>query len=219
MIKAVFIDYTGTIIQEGGPDVTELVKRCYANSDIESPEAMLSYWWGLVKAYEEKSYGDNFLTEDEIVDKILASCVQELHLKENLEELHRLCQRFWTYAPAFEDTGEFFKKCPVPIYIITNNGARYVEESMREKGLKPAGIICGDMARAYKPHRELFEKALELTGCRADQVVHIGDSEASDVKGALAAGIRPILLDRKGKVGKKSFPVVHSLAEVLTILG
>lgn len=46
MIKAVFIDYTGTIIQEGGSDVTELVKRCYANSDIESPEAMLSYWWG-----------------------------------------------------------------------------------------------------------------------------------------------------------------------------
>ena len=51
MIKAVFLDYTGTIIEEGGPDGMEMLKRCWKNSDIESMEAMLAYWWKLIKAY------------------------------------------------------------------------------------------------------------------------------------------------------------------------
>ena len=43
MIKAVFLDYTGTIIEEGGPDGMEMLKRCYRNSDMESMEACLLY--------------------------------------------------------------------------------------------------------------------------------------------------------------------------------
>ena len=44
------------------------------------------------------------------------------------------------------------------------------------------------MVRACKPHRELFDKALEVSGCNADEVLHIGDSYGSDVLGARAAG-------------------------------
>lgn len=218
MLKAVFIDYTGTIMKEAGKDVEEMTMRLYKNSDIESPQAMLDYWWGHLKKYESESFGDAFLTEDEIVDKLLADCVEELHLQENLEEAHELCRRFWMYAPAFEDAKPFFEKCPLPIYVITNNGVRYVGEGMGDKGLEPAGIVCGDMARAYKPHRELFEKALEISGCSADEVVHIGDSMASDVAGARAAGIRPVLLDRKGTQKADGVTAVRSLDEALALI-
>ncbi len=202
MLKAVFIDYTGTIMKEAGKDVEEMTMRLYKNSDIESPQAMLNYWWGKLKKYENESFGDAFLTEDEIVDKLLADCVEELNLQENLEEAHELCRRY----------------CPLPIYVITNNGVRYVGEGMRHKALEPAGIICGDMARAYKPHRELFEKALEISGCSAQEVIHIGDSMASDVAGARAAGIRPILLDRKGTQETDGVMVVRSLDEALAFI-
>ena len=218
MLKAVFIDYTGTIMKAAGTDVEEMTMRLYKNSDIESPQAMLDYWWSHLKKYESESFGDDFLTEDEIVDKLLADCAEELHLQENLEEAHELCRRFWMYAPAFEDAKPFFEKCPLPIYVITNNGVRYVGEGMRDKGLEPAGIICGDMARAYKPHRELFEKALEISGCSADEVVHIGDSMASDVAGARAAGILPILLDRKGTQKADGVTAVRSLDEALALI-
>ena len=184
MLKAVFIDYTGTMIEEGGPDAMQMLRRCYKNSDIDSMESMLAYWWKLIKYFEAASSGDSFLTQDEIVDRTLEVCEKEIHLKENFEEIHELCRRFWMYAPAFPDTAEFFEKCSLPIYIITNNGLPYVKESMRDKGLNPAGIICGEMVRAYKPHRELFELALQVSGCARDEVVHIGDSPESDVKGA-----------------------------------
>ncbi|WP_195270578.1 HAD family hydrolase [Eubacterium sp. 1001713B170207_170306_E7] len=218
MLKAVFIDYTGTIMKEAGKDVEEMTMRLYKNSDIESPQAMLNYWWGRLKQYESESFGDAFLTEDEIVDRLLADCVEELHLEENLEEAHELCRRFWMYAPAFEDARPFFENCPLPIYVITNNGVRYVGEGMRDKGLEAAGIVSGDMARAYKPHKELFEKALEISGCSHDEVVHIGDSMTSDVAGARAAGIRPVLLDRQGTQEAEGVTVVRSLDEALAFI-
>lgn len=218
MIKAVFLDYTGTIIEEGGPDGMEMLKRCWKNSDIESMEAMLAYWWKLIKAYEAVSYKESYITEDEIVDRALAECAEKIHLKENFAELHRLCQRFWMYAPAFPDTKEFFDKCSVPIFVISNNGLSYVEEGMRDKDLHPAGIICGDMVRAYKPHEEIFLKALEVSGLNAEEVIHIGDSVTSDVAGAVRAGITPVLLDRQGDKSCEGVTVIHSLTEVLPLI-
>ena len=218
MIKAVFLDYTGTIIEEGGPDGMEMLKRCWKNSDIESMEAMLAYWWKLIKAYEAVSYKESYITEDEIVDRALAECAEKIHLKENFAELHRLCQRFWMYAPAFPDTKEFFDKCSVPIFVISNNGLSYVEEGMRDKDLHPAGIICGDMVRAYKPHEEIFLKALEVSGLNAEEVIHIGDSVTSDVAGAVRAGITPVLLDRQGYKSCEGVTVIHSLTEALPLI-
>ena len=218
MIKAVFLDYTGTIIEEGGPDGMEMLKRCYRNSDMESMEAMLAYWWKLIKNFEAVSYKDSYITEDEIVDRALEECARKIHLKANFEELHRLCQRFWLYAPAFPDSAEFFEKCRVPIYVISNNGLSYVEEGMRDKDLHPAGIICGDMVRAYKPHREIFQKALEVSGLGPEEVIHIGDSVTSDVAGAAAAGITALLLDRKGDKTCEGVTVIHSLTEAIPLL-
>jgi len=49
-------------------------------------------------------------------------------------------------------------------------------------------------------------------------VIHIGDSIASDVKGALIAGITPILIDRNGTSGYTECRVVNKLTEVLELL-
>lgn len=218
MIKAVFLDYTGTVAEENSKYATELLSRCCKNSDMESMQAMLSFWWEQMEKLEAESYGENFLTEDEIVDELLDLCARQIHLKENFAQLHRLFQKHWMYAPAFQDVKPFFEACPVPIYMITNNDFPYIQEGMKDKGLHPAGFVCGELVRAYKPRRELFEKALSISNCRADEAVHIGDSFSSDVKGALSVGIRPILLDRKGKAQLQDVTVVTSLLEVLPIL-
>ena len=215
-MKAVFIDYSGTITQESGPDIEQVIFRCCKNSDIKDPLQLTAYWWQRLKEFETASYLETFITEDEIVDKLLEELAKEYHLRENLSELHKLFQNFWMYAPIFEDVKEFFEKCPLPIYIVTNNGIQYIQVCMDRSGLKPAGIICGDMAKAYKPHRELFDKALEISGCRPQEVIHIGDSLSSDVAGAKNAGILPVLLDRKGKASSDDGTIViRSLPELL----
>ena len=89
-----------------------------------------------------------------------------------------------------------------------------MEKSLTSKGVFPAGIICADMVRAYKPHKEIFEKALEISQNKAEDVIHIGDSYSSDVQGALAAGIKPILLQRKNAVEYAGIHCVGSLEEI-----
>lgn len=214
-MKAVFIDYSGTITQESGPDIEQVILRCCKNSDIKDPVQLTTYWWKRLKEFEAASYLDTFTTEDEIVDKLLEELEREHHLQENLPELHKLFQNFWMYAPIFEDVKAFFDKCPLPVYIVTNNGIQYVQVCMDSHGLHPAGIICGDMAKAYKPHRELFDKALEISGCLPEEVIHVGDSLSSDVEGAKRAEIRPVLLDRKGKAAPEGVSVIRSLTELL----
>lgn len=219
MTKAIFLDYTGTITQENCKAVQEVVMRIIKNSVLKTPQEALSYWWSNLKQMEETSYLDAYITEDEIVTILLKRCEIEIKLNVNLDELHKLFQDFWTYSPVYSDAKEFFEKCNLPIYILTNNGEEYVQECMRLNGLKPAGIICGDMAKAYKPHKELFEKALQVSGCQAGEVLHIGDSISSDVKGALNVGIMPILIDREDKKQYDSVKTIKELTEILELPG
>lgn len=218
MIKAIFIDYTGTTVQESGKEIQEVVTRICRSSDLHDPKKAVELWWKWLKEYEEKSCKESYLTEDEIVDCILERLTEEIHLKENLQELHGLFQQFWVHAPAFADVKDFFESCPLPIYIISNNGVEYLEKAMKDKGLTPAGLICADMVRAYKPHRELFEKALEVSGLRPEEVLHIGDSYSSDVIGARAAGITPVLIQRNGNQTYPDVTTIRELTEVGALL-
>ncbi len=53
---------------------------------------------------------------------------------------------------------------------------------------------------------------------RCRKVIHIGDSIASDVKGALTAGITPILIDRNGTSKCPECRAVNNLTEALELL-
>jgi putative hydrolase of the HAD superfamily len=67
-------------------------------------------------------------------------------------------------------------------------------------GLAPLldGAVCSAVVGAAKPAPEIFEQALSLAGVAAANALHVGDSIAEDVAGALAAGIEPVLVDRAG---------------------
>ncbi len=49
---------------------------------------------------------------------------------------------------------------------------------------------------AAKPHPAIFRQALKWVGAAAEEAVHVGDSEESDVAGALRAGLTPVFVQR-----------------------
>ena len=59
-------------------------------------------------------------------------------------------------------------------------------------------IITSGEVLVEKPHPAIFTCALSKAGVRPHEAVHVGDQLTSDVKGALRAGITPVLLDRDG---------------------
>jgi putative hydrolase of the HAD superfamily len=60
------------------------------------------------------------------------------------------------------------------------------------------GVVTSAAVGARKPDPRLFEAALEVAGCAADEALHVGDTPTEDVQGARAAGIRALLIDRDG---------------------
>ena len=72
---------------------------------------------------------------------------------------------------------------------------------------------------AAKPDPGIFHLALEAAGTTADRAVHVGDAYQYDVRGARAAGIRPLLMDPLGLRDDVDCERIASLAEVADLLG
>ena len=55
------------------------------------------------------------------------------------------------------------------------------------------GFVFSDEAGCSKPDPRMFQKAAELSGCRIEEMVHIGDRESNDISGPQALGMRAVL--------------------------
>jgi putative hydrolase of the HAD superfamily len=62
------------------------------------------------------------------------------------------------------------------------------------RGFFASTIYSMDVGHA-KPRAEIFQAAVEELGVLPHEILHIGDNERTDVRGALAAGFRAIRLD------------------------
>ncbi len=214
MTKAYFIDYTGTMVQEDEPYTRELLSYFVTHSDIRDPKEILKIVWGKVKEIEAESYGDSFIKIDERTDRILKYCVENCGLKGDLSYMHDVWRKIWIHAPLFDDVKPFFERSEFPIYVLSNDDLCYLEESLKIKGLHPTGIISSEMAGACKPNKLIFEKALEVSGVKPEEAVHIGDSITSDVEPAKALGITPVYISRKEPVELSGVRVIRSLDEM-----
>lgn len=213
-IKAIFMDYTGTMVQEDEPYTRELLGYFMKHSDLKDPQEILKVVWGQVKEIEAKSYGDQFIKNDERAKQILAYCQEHYGLNGDLAYMLEVWRNIWIKAPLYDDVKPFFEKSGLPIYVLSNDDLSYLQESMRLKDLHPAGIISAELARACKPHPAIFEKAMEVAGIAPEEVIHIGDSMVSDVEPAKALGIKPIYLSRSREVSVDGVRVIRSLQEL-----
>lgn len=218
MIKAVFIDYTGTMVKEDDPYSRELLGYFLAHSTLQTPQEAMKVVWTLIKEIETKSFGEAFLNNDEKVDRILDHCAAHYALDGDREYIHTVWRKIWVHAPLYEDVKPFFESSALPIYVISNDDLCFIEESMKLKGLCPAGIVTADMAGACKPHRAIFDKALEMAGVLPSEVIHIGDSVISDVEAAKAVGITPVYIARGQSTALEGVRVISSLYEIADLL-
>jgi len=102
--------------------------------------------------------------------------------------------------------------------VVVSNWDVSLHERLAETGLAP--LVDGALASAElghaKPDPVIFARALELAGAPAEAALHAGDSRWEDVEGALAAGLRAVLVARDGgaAAAPPGVPVIASLAEL-----
>jgi putative hydrolase of the HAD superfamily len=100
---------------------------------------------------------------------------------------------------------------------LVSNSARDVREFARHHGLEVDAGISSFHHGHTKPHASIFRAVLDLLGVKATQALMVGDTIADDIEGALALGMRAILLDREGR--RPEFePRIETLHELLSAL-
>lgn len=112
------------------------------------------------------------------------------------------------------------------VAIVTNSGG-YAEEMLRELGVCQAGagplpnvamVVDSAVVGFEKPDPRIFEHTLDRLEVRADAAVHVGDTPAADVAGALAAGVTPVLIDPHDEHPNVTCTKVDHLADVVGIV-
>ena len=80
------------------------------------------------------------------------------------------------------------------------------------------GIFVSSAVGYAKPDRRIFDFVIKSRQLVATNVLHVGDSVTNDIGGATNAGVKAILVDRKGAHEADTIPRVASLNEIIAYL-
>ena len=78
-----------------------------------------------------------------------------------------------------------------------------------------AAIVCSSDLPFGKPHPGSYAAAARALGRDASDIVMVGDSLENDVRGAVSAGLRAVLLDRGGDYADPGVATIASLGDLL----
>lgn len=102
------------------------------------------------------------------------------------------------------------------LHIITNGFALVQDRKIANANIGHyfASVTNSEMAGVKKPHRGIFEHALQKAGAVKAQSIMIGDCIDADVRGALDFGIDAILFSPAGHSGIPNIKQVQHLSEI-----
>ena len=106
------------------------------------------------------------------------------------------------------------------LHLITNGFEKTQHSKLEHSGLKNffKQVITSESSNSLKPHKEIFEYALQKTGAQKEESIMIGDSIEVDIQGAMNAGIDQIYVNHLSiEPAIKPTYTVHSLKELEAI--
>jgi len=126
--------------------------------------------------------------------------------------------RFHAY-PEVPETLRELRRRGVRLVVVSNWDVS-LHERLAETGLAALvdGAIASAEAGSAKPDRAIFARGLALAGAAPEEAWHAGDSPEADVAGALAAGIRPVLVARDGAPAMPGVAAIASLDGLLSLV-
>jgi putative hydrolase of the HAD superfamily len=125
----------------------------------------------------------------------------------------------WELYPEVIETLQALRERELKLAVVSNFDSRL--RNILE-GLGAAswfdGIFISSTVGYAKPDRRIFDSVMKSRQLIATNVLHVGDSVTNDIDGATNAGVKAILVDRKGAHEAPTIRRVASLKEILTYL-
>lgn len=213
MVKAVFLDFYGTVVHEDGDVIKKITEIIMETGNADDRNKIGTFWWNEFQTMFLNAYGTTFETQRELEYRSLEKTLCEFNSSADPAQLSEMMFAHWVKPPIFDEAKEFFERCPVPVYIVSNIDTADILSALAYHELRPVGVFTSEDAKSYKPRKELFQLALQSVGLQGNEAVHIGDSLSSDVKGAGALGINTIWVNRSSKEVPVGVTAIGNLLE------
>ncbi len=198
--RALLLDFYGTLVEEDGDAIVRICSRIAAASPLgETPATVAAYWGPLFGRLCAESYGPAFRTQRQLLRASLEDVLQHFQCPLGAGALCSILEEYWVHPTLFPETRAVLAQCNLPICLVSNIDQADLQAALEHTGLQfPMAVTSAD-CRAYKPRAEMFQAALAALGLPPHEVLHVGDSLGSDVRGARALGIPTLWINRRGK--------------------
>ena len=215
MVKAIFINYKDIVVQDKGVDHGELVKRIISNSHIKDEKELFQWVFEKETQIKEDSYKETYLSAEVIFLKVLEKTIITYGLKENYDELRTLWMNHWMYGAFYYDVINFLQQCELPVYIVSDVSDQFVRVNLKRNNLHVHGILSSDSIKAYRPRKEVYQKAIELCECKPEEILWVTGFYELDGKYAKEEGLVPVIVDRVGRNEEADCKVVSRLMDIM----
>ncbi|MDX6664569.1 MAG: putative hydrolase of the superfamily [Solirubrobacteraceae bacterium] len=225
MTRAVLLDALGTLLEleDPGPTLAAELERLGAPVTVEEARAAVLAEMTYYKDHHDEA------SDRPRLDDLRRRCAEVLrdHLPPAARELGvpRLTGALLA-ALRFRP----YDEVPATLRALRERGLRLVvvsnwdvslHDQLEATGLAALvdGAVSSAEVGAGKPHPDIYTRALAVAGVDAAAALMVGDSPDTDVAGALALGIRAVLVDRWGVAeAPAGAHRVRSLAELPALI-
>jgi len=127
-----------------------------------------------------------------------ALCFEELGVQGDAAAGHEHLRRMLADAPAFDEARRTVETLGrrLPIALMSNADDDFLFPVLAKNALTFPVILSSEEARAYKPHRSIFELLSERMGVARENILYVGDSRLADVTGSKKAGMHAAWVNR-----------------------
>jgi 2-haloalkanoic acid dehalogenase type II len=200
-IKALTLDAYGTLLQD--EDLTLIPRRIVADHRLTvSVDEVLRIWIDLYHVATQRS---PFRTLRAIQAEILSEVLRQLGVTAGATPYVEQFFEITTRVTLYPETLRILRALTaVPTAIVSNADVEHTAAWRFDWPVKH--VIISETVRAYKPHPGMFEAALEQLNLPPHEVLHVGDSQVDDLRGAKDAGLRVAWLNRRGRARLPGIP-------------
>jgi len=196
--SALLLDFYGTVVEEDDILIGKICDEISKASPFVVTAAKVGSYWGQV--FDQlcyKSFGSTFRSQKELERLSLQCVLQRFEADLDTDALSQILYEYWAHPTIFPEGKEVLAQCRIPICLVSNIDNAELQSALKHNNLHFDLVVTSEDCRAYKPRGEMFQEALSLLGLSTGDVLHVGDSLGSDVRGAKAQRIPVLWINRK----------------------
>ena len=215
-VRGVLLDLYGTVALDDD-EIVDSISQHVARTAGAPVATVAELWWQAFCGLCAECHGESFRSQSALARASLEITLDAVESRLDAAELLAPQLAHWSAPPPFDDALRFLEDVELPVVILSDIDTGHLEDALGSLRLSRVPYVTSEQVRAYKPRPEGFQRGLDRLSLPANQVVHVGNSWSSDVRGAEGAGIRPVWVNRTERARPRE--AAHGLVEVADLFG